>query len=531
MRNHGAALAFAILFGWLPVALVIWEPPPLIGDEAYYARVPFEMKERGDWLVPYFNGEPRYKKPPLQYWLVAASYALFGENERAARLPSLLAVFLTAGLLLWFGKQIGDEWTGALAATAFLLNPMTVLLGNWGAPEATLTLFITTATLAAWQAFHATHHAWRWAMVSGIVMGLGILTKGAPGLVLPLLIAAPLVWSLFRQQKMEVLKPIALWLITFIIVAAPWFIAVGVREGEAFWKIFFWREHIQRVSTPMEGHKGPFWFYLPVIWLAFFPWSVRLPMAVMKACRVQGAGYEVNVDRWMAWWAFVVVAVFSVVATKLPHYIFPAFPAIAWLSARQWQRQATKGELISIALLSLPVAAFIFTGIMTMSNAYLDLLKRTGFMLGEEHDWLQATVSLLTGGFSIASVATLVAAALFPLTSKRKGWLIGANALGAAVVTAATLFSAFGLLHASGGHEVAFEWRQTPALATFGSDTEWAVFYARRPVPMFGDELTLRRFLRTHPDAAVVARLDYAPKLRACGLKLQRFGIWVVGRK
>jgi len=100
-------LTLAILLGWMPAVSLWLSPPILIGDEAYYARVPVEMKERGDWLVPYFNGEPRYKKPPLMYWLVAVSQRIFGENEVASRLPSLLAVVLTSLLLLWFSSKTG----------------------------------------------------------------------------------------------------------------------------------------------------------------------------------------------------------------------------------------------------------------------------------------------------------------------------------------------------------------------------------------------------------------------------------------
>ncbi len=545
MRGQVAALAFAILLGWLPVGLVIWQPPPLIGDEAYYARVPVEMRERGDWLMPHFNDEPRYKKPPLHYWLVAGSYRLFGENETTARLPSLLAVLLTAALLFGFGRQRGEAWTGALAATAFLLNPMTVLLGNWGAPEATLCLFVTAAVLTAFVSINDPS-PWRWTTLSGVLAGLGVLTKGAPGIVLPFLTVIPLAIASRKSPFATRHSPFAvffigIWLVACLLIAAPWFIAVGLREGEKFWQVFLWREHFQRVATPMEGHRGPFWFYLPVAWLAFFPWSLRLPLAFWQAFRNFRHPFTAEqpprpfspfprpIDKWMAWWALVVVAAFCVVVTKLPHYIFPAVPALAWLSARQWQRQATKGELVSIALLSLPVVAFIFMATISMNNAYLDLLKRTGFKPGEEYDWLKAAASLLTGGFGIASVMTLVASALF--TVKRKDWLVGANALGAATVTAATLFSAFNLLHASGGHKVVSEWRKATAIVTFGSDTDWVVFYAKRPVPMFGDEPTLKRFLKTHPDAAVLARLDYAPKLQACGLTLQRFGIWVLARK
>ncbi|MFN3421835.1 MAG: ArnT family glycosyltransferase, partial [Armatimonadota bacterium] len=146
-KPHLLLLLMAISLGWLLTISLWFNPPPLIGDEAYYARVPIEMRERGDWIVPYFNGEPRYKKPPLMYWLVALSQSVFGENEFASRLPSFTAVFLTGLLLAWFGFKLGAAESGLWAATAFLLNPMTAILGNWGAPEAILCFFITASVL------------------------------------------------------------------------------------------------------------------------------------------------------------------------------------------------------------------------------------------------------------------------------------------------------------------------------------------------------------------------------------------------
>lgn len=555
MRGQVALLALAILIGWLPVVLVMERPPPLIGDEAYYARVPIEMHQRGDWLVPYFNGEPRYKKPPLMYWLVAISHRLFGENETASRLPSLIAVFLTAALLLWFGRKVGEPQTGGLAAVAFLLNPMTAILGNWGAPEATLMLFITAAALMAWNALCNTHHAWRWAIVSGIAAGLGVLTKGAPGVILPALIAVPLLW-LTKASGMEHRRYIfvALWLVALIATAALWFIVVGVSEGKAFWQVFLLREHLERVATPMEGHKGPLWFYLPIVWLLFFPWSVRLPLAVWYAVvgAPSGATEKVvananptnrlTVDKWMVWWALSVIVLFSIVATKLPHYIFPAFPALGWLSARQWQRQAKVGESLSVALLSLPVFLLaILAASPHLSEAYEAFLQQEGFSLADdERVMLRATGIGLFLGLGIA--ALLVTSIGF--ASAGFGWVADSiwskatdgwhrvGAIVAALTVASTLFGSWALLHTTNGHRAVATWQSAPVIATFGSDTEWVVFYAKRSVPILrGDERRLEEFLQTHPKASVLSRIDFAPKLREMGLTVRRFGIWCVAQK
>jgi hypothetical protein len=104
-------------------------------------------------------------------------------------------------------------------------------------------------------------------------------------------------------------------------------------------------------------------------------------------------------------------------------------------------------------------------------------------------------------------------------------------AANAAVLVLLWLMSVWALAHFSGAHRAARVWRHAKAMATFGSDTEWAVFYAGKKVPMFGDEKNLRDFLRSHPDAAVLSRVDEADALRRCGLTVRRFGIWCVGQR
>lgn len=534
-----AVVLLAAVVGYLPVAFALRRPPPLMGDEAYYARVPVEMRQRGDWLVPYFNGEPRYKKPPLLYWCVAASYALLGESEAAARLPSLLAIWATAALLIWFGRCVGDALTGWLAAAAFLLNPMTVLLGNWGAPEATLTFFVTASTLVLWHGALVsgtkTQRGVALWWLSGALAGLGTLTKGAPGLALPLLGVGLLVAARWRRL------PAAIgWLLSCAFVATPWFVAVGLREGQAFWQVFLWREHVQRVAAPMEGHHGPLWFYLPVLILALFPWSVRLPAALWHAVKGTSFARAVSlappsIDGLMAWWALAVIALFSIAATKLPHYIFPALPACAWLLAKQWQRPATRGEWAMAVLIGLTTGVTLLHLLVNqLPDALMAFLRRYDFALSA--DEFDAALRALTPS-AFAFAATGIAAALLVSITRWRWNAVTAvtapslMAVNAAALTLTVLLSGWAALHWTGGDRAAQAWRLARHAATFGSDTEWAVFYARRMVPMLRDEKALHRFVQTQRgDAAVLARVDFAPALRQAGLHLTRFGIWVVGR-
>ncbi len=545
----------ALIVGWLAVVAFLVRPPALTGDEAYYAQVPVEMRQRGDWLVPYFNGEPRYKKPPLMYWLVASAQAVFGENEQASRLPSLVAAFLTAALLWWFGRKMEEPMTGALAASVFLLNPMTFVLANWGAPEATLCLFVTASTLfglmglctaSPFLRFSVSHASPAprpasfapslWFALSGATAGLGVLTKGAPGIALPFLALAPFVVKAGWQERdlSKLLRFVGaaavLWCGTTLLVAAPWFLAVGWREGEAFWQVFFFREHLQRVASPMEGHRGPVWFYLLVLWLAFFPWSSLLPHAVVAAFGTQDAGRRTNgeptrtsVDTAVAWWGLSVVGLFSLVATKLPHYIFPAFPAFAWLVAKQWQRSLPTRAMWLAVGLAVTALLLVTFGAVLLPRAYVDFLAKFGFSADNDLLLLRVSLVALLCGWAVATVTAVRAFSRFPQSP------IPSPLTGAAALTLGVGVAAFLLLHASGAREAVEMWRQFPQVATFGSDTEWAVFYAKRPVPFLrGDSERVATFLRANKRAAVLLRVDFVLRLPPEKVTVHRFGVWCV---
>ncbi len=525
-------LWLTVLLAYLPVVLIHRQPPPLTGDEAYYARTPLEMLQRDDLVAPYFNGKPRFKKPPLAYWAVVLSYRFLGVWEPAARLPSLLAVLITALLLTAWSVRYCDPANGSLTGPVFLLMPISALLSQAAVPETLLTLFVTLSSLSGWIALQPSVRWLPWSVLSGIGMGCAFLSKGLPGF-LPVLILLPLIFRNFPSSVRKLTVILALAILT----PAPWLLTMHVRFGEEFWQVFLLQEHLQRVAAPMEGHRGPFWYYLPVLLLSTFPWSLRLLGLWGKGLTSPAAKREpsiLSVDRWMSWWVAAVVALFSLSATKLPHYIFPAVPACAWLGARSLTERAYLLDLLLTALFLIGSGTLAIYAPAKVDASFQSFLKRHGFGPAPGED----LIPILTGGVlfaaflvSLSSLALALSTRMSKAAEPYRVLLRGLSLPFAALLTFSILLVGWSVATLSGGHRAVAQWLPANEKVTFGPDTEWVVFYAGESVQHIGSLSSLRERIKRYKGMTVLARIDQSHTLRRAGLRLVRYGLWVVGRK
>lgn len=305
-------------------------------DEPAYAQAAREMLETGNWITPQFNGQPRFDKPILFYWLLTLSYRIFGVTEFAARFWSALAAVILVGLLSWAGERWFGPPAGCLTGMAITANLLTALLARAAVTDMLLTLFVTAAILAGVRAIQADAVRGRcWARAAWVAMGLAVLVKGPVGLLIP---GMALVGSLiiFRELRPG-LRRLLPWdaLALFGLITVPWYGLVLAANGRAFVEGFVIKHHVTRFAGVVSGHPGPIWFYLPVALVGFFPWSAFLPPALWGAVTI-GRTREVKdpADRLLvacACWALGVFLFFSLAGTKLPSYLFPAFPGLALL--------------------------------------------------------------------------------------------------------------------------------------------------------------------------------------------------------
>jgi 4-amino-4-deoxy-L-arabinose transferase-like glycosyltransferase len=296
-------------------------------DEGYYAAVVAEMNRRSEWITPYFNGKPWFEKPILLYWFAKPSVSLFGEAV-GPRLPSVLA---TVALLYLVGRYLHRRvsavaacWGMATLGTSLLI----IGLGRMMMTDALLDLSLCGAFLSFYESLVG-HKAWR--VLTAFCLGVAVLAKGPVSL--PLFIAL-VVWTYIKEKDR---RPDfrGYWLLGSLALAATvciWYLPAYLENGQVFVQKFFIEQNLQRFGGGDEAHKVPIvlWpiYYPVVLFVGMFPWSVGLVKRWRLAFR-EGS----ELERYLARWAMVILVFFTVSGTKLPHYILPAVPALAMISA------------------------------------------------------------------------------------------------------------------------------------------------------------------------------------------------------
>lgn len=317
-------------------------------DEGSNAGAAREMLETGDWISPTLNYEPRYAKPAFVYWLISGSYLLFGLSEFAARFPSALSGLLLIVLQYVAVRKWFDSSTALMSSCVLLLNLEFLGINRMVLTDPELVVFTTLAGYSFWHGLQRSHNGRTsrgWFAGFYLAMGCGMLVKGPVGIIIPLVGVIPYLtltrqWGTFWRTGFPLIGTLLI-----AMVAAPWYLMMFHIHGEAYWAAAQ-ANTTGRFMSPMEGHGGTLLFYLPVLLVGFFPWSAVLPMIVYQAVKQwkpywQGrpfASPEKNLEYFLSVWVLGVLIFFTLSSTRLPHYIYPLFPAASVLVALWWRR-------------------------------------------------------------------------------------------------------------------------------------------------------------------------------------------------
>ncbi len=399
-------LGLPLLALWLVLVLVsLFTRSYIPIDETRYVTVAWNMWLRGDYLVPFLNGEAYSHKPPLLFWLMNLGWGLFGVNDWWPRLvPSLFSLgsaWLTVSIARVLWPQ--DASVSRIAPMILLGSVLWTVFTTATMFDMMVAFFTLLGVLGIVQAWNGKIRS-GWGLVA-LAIGGGLLAKGPTILlqILPLGLLAPWWGGAGSQVWRRWYLCLMAALVLGALIALAWAIPAGIHGGKDYQHAIFWGQTADRMVNSF-AHRRPLWWYVPWLPVLLFPWLLWLPV-----CRglldVRRQLNDLGSRLCLAWLLPVFLA-FCFISGKQPHYLLPIFPAFALLAARGLSReaQATRRDVLPAAVVTLLTGAALIAlphyaavhhvapwlsdipvsgGLVLIMTALLLLLMRPGHLLSE----------------------------------------------------------------------------------------------------------------------------------------------------
>jgi 4-amino-4-deoxy-L-arabinose transferase-like glycosyltransferase len=369
VRKHPLAVLLLIcVMAWIPGFFTL---PPLDRDESRFAQATKQMLETRDFVDIKLGGVARYEKPAGIYWLQAASTAVLGKGMRDAiwtyRVPSLVGAAAAVAATFWLAGAFAGVDTAFFAGLILGLSVLLISEAKIAKTDAVLLGSVTVAQAVILRTYLASRRPALCAapslavlLVGWAAFGLGVLVKGPVIAAVTIAsIVAVIVWD--RDWRwLTALKPLPGLLVALAIVL-PWAIAIGVASHGLFYQKSLGQDFAAKLMGDAESHGAPPGYYTLLAGFLFWPGSLLLlPGLLYGIARRQDPAM-----RYLLAWAATTWLMFELAPTKLPHYVLPAFPALAilcalWLSSRaDAQTRAMRiAQLVSLALFVTAGVAF-----------------------------------------------------------------------------------------------------------------------------------------------------------------------------
>jgi 4-amino-4-deoxy-L-arabinose transferase-like glycosyltransferase len=298
-------------------------------DEPRYIAIGRAMAQTGDWITPRLWGSQWFEKPPLLYWMTAASASVGLDPELSGRLPvALLSLGFLGVMFILLRREFGT--TAAAVSVALLATSAGwITYSSFGLTDLPLAVCFSLAVFLALPLVNAPARVSLRFVAIGVCLGLAMLAKG----LVPLALALPGVWFLRGYFK-------KFWLpaLSCAVVAGPWYIAMYLLHGAAFLQELFVKQHFARLYSASLQHVQPWYYYLPVLLGGLFPWTPLLALPLLRR------------EPWDARRRFLLATVlfgivlFSISTNKLPGYLLPLIPALFAIAGSGFERRKI-GEL------------------------------------------------------------------------------------------------------------------------------------------------------------------------------------------
>lgn len=387
--NSAQCYPFIHLIFLLSIAFIIFSSglglrDPWPPDEPRFALIAKEMVQSGHWFFPTRGGELYPDKPPLFMWCIALFYALLHNLRIAFLFPSLLAGLGTVWLTYDLAKRLWNQKTALIAGIVLLATLQFTLQAKTAQIDALLCLWITLGLYGLLRHL-LLGPSWGWYSVSGIAVGLGVITKGVG--FLPWFIFIPYIfcvsqrWQSIPNANVSHLR----WLLSplfALLVVSVWLVPLlwltEYSQNPDFWEYrnnILFHQTLTRYAHAWH-HVEPFWYYLAVVipW-AWFPVILLLPWIIphwWKSLKIKDSRYVLLLG-WMA----CVLLFFSLSPGKRGVYILPMAPVLAlvvapWIEkfwCRLYWRRLILGVLLLLSLFWLGLGWLVYYPINKVRSA------------------------------------------------------------------------------------------------------------------------------------------------------------------
>lgn len=515
MARHLEALRWAAI-AWIVVFWRLGYSSLMDPDEAHYAELTREMIRAGNWLVPLLDGVPFIDKPFLFHWLQGAAFTLLGESEFAARLPSALACVALFAITRWLGKALFNTAVGEWGAVMFATVPATFALASIGLLDMLYTAFLFGAVACLVVA--ARNGRRRLEAAGYALLSLAVMTKGPVALALVALFCGA-AWLAGGELREWIRRLHWKWgLLAAAMAAAPWFVWMYMRFGDAFVQGYILGGNLYYITQPpaFSGRAVSHTFYARAFAAGFFPWSAIALARLGDIAFRRRSIAAVSPEEKLLWlWSAIVIALFSAARFKLDHYIFPVAPAVCLIAARAWQ-QATSAEQES--------AWCTRTTVVALACAFVVAGSFGGVLLFDLDLELPASAIVLPVALGVGGIAFLTAIAA-------AGWRVPRTPY----VPALTLLAVYAIVVRI-GFPTLENTRPTPRLARALYDhtaadapagiyrlEQWRSslrYYAERPLAALATPEDVERFVATSRQVYMIMRRRDYQALRTGGLEL-----------
>ena len=330
--------------------------PPYHSDENYYVESTRNMVESGDYLTPVHHEAKRFAKPILYYWLMSASYKIFGVNLVSARLTSALFGGLAIGLLYLVSSRLFE---GRTALYSVLILPATFLyfqISRWATTDIVMNFFVLLAIYYFVRLYQSDFKEKINAYLFYLAMALGFMTKGPPAVIIPGMVAVFFLIAIRRQESWSQMR-IGPGLVILLLVILPWFTTMYLLHGDEF------KDHIvgAEIANRLVHDTSFSLYFFGVLFRYHLPWVLFFLVAFLHQFGIYGhslspvSGVSENFRQLPGSikarvkllfarenesvllcyiWILVCLVLFTLVRTEHSRYMLPASSAVAILVAK-----------------------------------------------------------------------------------------------------------------------------------------------------------------------------------------------------